>query len=186
MECLLVGKGPSINLLDWSQFEDVTIAAVSGGIWAAPLANYLFAIDAGRFFDKISPDVQVHTHVQNEWDREVIRYEFDNKASEPAFFEGPIASGDMWLKSLTNENPMGLALHSLLFAVQALPRLGYETLYLAGVDLTGIEMTPIRSIMAEWYPLARDAGLEWFNCSPLSHLQGVIPDCFERVPTCRK
>jgi hypothetical protein len=69
--------------------------------------------------------------------------------------------------------------HSMLFGIQLAARLGYRRLMFIGCDLHGDRFPVQRATMREWWPQARDAGMEWANLSPTSALAEFLPSAEE-------
>lgn len=179
-EVILAGRGPSIQFMDWAAF-DCPVAACSGGVFAVPHADLLITHDGGKFFPDISDDIEIHTHADAAWERAVTRYEMQDGPDGNFTGEGKLASGMLWMHNLAEQTKPngrrgGVTFYSLLMAVQVLPFLGFDRIYFAGIDLTQEHLEPVRKVLIGWYPQAKAAGVEWFNLSPLSYLQGVFPD----------
>ncbi len=182
---ILAGRGPSISFVNWGEW-DCPIAAVSGGIFTSPHADMLITMDSEQHFPNLADTVEVHTTTSSEWTRDIVQHETCEGAFPEFTDAGMVRNGLLWLHNMRKQvaepdRPhYGIVNNSMLFAVQVLPRLGFDTIYFAGVDLTQPHLKATRDVLTEWYPKARDAGIEWFNLSPLSYLQGVIPDA-ERI-----
>jgi len=89
---------------------------------------------------------------------------------DPCFDESrPIASG-----GLRKSNVDDVWHNSLLFALQLAPRLGFSRIEFVGVDLLG-GLAVVSDYLRTWHPLARAAGIEWVNLSPISTLCEWMP-----------
>lgn len=62
--------------------------------------------------------------------------------------------------------------NTMIFAVQIAHRMGYDRLHFLGCDFTGDAggYAHLLQILSDWYHIAQDQGMEWFNLSPVSKL----------------
>jgi len=83
--------------------------------------------------------------------------------------------------NFTSDTPIGMTLdgthirNSWFMSVQVAYRLGYRRLFFIGCDFTEERFVPCRVWAEEFYRLAVDAGMEWFNLSPVSVLGEFLP-----------
>jgi hypothetical protein len=170
---IVAGSGPSARCVDWTIF-DACICGVSSGVIGVQYDAAMFVgMDAPHHFPPWLAASALPNHVSQGtpgWDASpcVTVWPMECMKHEPCF-----TAGDMTTPCGRGPYPR---LHSLLFAVQVLARLGYQRLVFVGVDLTDNDHMTIADILADWQPLAHAAGIEWVNASPMSTLQCFMPD----------
>lgn len=171
---MLVGSGPGIRYYRWGL--RVPHGAVSSGCVPMPRAPDLwFGCDApGMFPRHIARDDSIGRHIPTmcmPWwmDWNVTLWDTRDEG-EPNF--GQVGEPVMDHRPGYGDHPRP---HSLLFAVQVAALLGYSPLVFVGVDLLGPRLRLIADMLEQWQPLARLAGVDWINLSPVSALRDFVP-----------
>lgn len=181
-ELCMIGRGPSIGLLDWSSISDLDWLAVSSGITVVPWAPaHWVAVDAPEYFpDQWVRHCGVDRHVPDDQDGwssvpNTRRWECKHEPHPNFVGDGPLSTGSLAMRARMNGKFSGLFVNSVLCAVQVAHRIGYRTIHFCGCDFTDATLSPIVDVLEEWAAEAKRNGFEWFNMSPLSHMQRFLP-----------
>jgi hypothetical protein len=177
----VIGRGPSVGLVDWDAISDHDWLCISGGINVVPWApEHWVAVDASEYFPHEWAEHDTLTrHVpdsQEGWPEHerTRRWEIVN-GLEPSFERGPLTSGSLGMRGRMVGRYSGIYHCSALMAVQVAHRLGYRDLCFVGCDFTDPLLAPVVDVLEEWHVLAGRLGFNWLNLSPLSHLQRFVP-----------
>lgn len=172
---LICGAGLSIHTHDFP--IEFPIMGISSGALHVPEMTHFVSCDRPVHFPQWLVDSdRFQKHVPlNKWAGHWEQYA--NVSTWPVsdgHFPLFVGTPGFQGMALTQSGPLPRN-HSLLFGVQVAAQLGYKSMHFIGCDLLEREHWPISDVLRSWYPLAREAGIEWVNLSPTSTLNEWMP-----------
>lgn len=173
----IVIAGNGLSAYASAEWPGLPIMGISAGCLAVPEMRHFVSQDKPMHFPKwVTDSDQFDKHVPankfaDRWRKHprvtVWPYE---ELGDPTFCpDSPIVSGPLPRND------------SLLFGVQVAGCLGYRRLVFIGCDLIENERWAISDTLREWWPIAKAAGMEWLNASPLSTLKEWMPRYTETI-----